>query len=120
MTDVRSRVETYSHQQKSSINTPGKLPNKRVCEERGRLHVQVMPAGCTVSDWMSTGTCRLQFTGLRAMLNKDVTLRLVITRCPAFPEGVPDVYVDCVGADCGSVFEVGSPSECPNVRSGRL
>jgi hypothetical protein len=54
------------------------------------------------------------------MLDKDVTLRLVITRCPAFPEGVPDVHVDCVGADCGSVFEVGSQSECPNVRSGRL
>lgn len=67
-----------------------------------------MPAGCTLADWMTSGTCRLQFSGLGALLSRDVTLRAVITRCPAFPEGLPDVYLDCVGADCATVFQVGA------------
>ncbi len=42
-----------------------------------------MPPGCQLADWLSTGTCRVQFAGLQSLLGDDVTVRLQIQKCPA-------------------------------------
>lgn len=64
-----------------------------------------MPAGCQLQDFLATGVCTLQVQLGSLFGGKDVALRLVARRCGGSAAAVPEVYVDCVGADCGSVVQ---------------
>ena len=72
----------------------------------GSLQV-AMPAGCRLEDFLATGVCKLQFSGLQTLFpGKDITLRVVMRRCAtATAEGLPEVYVDCMGNDCSSIIQ---------------
>ena len=67
----------------------------------------VMPSSCTLANYLATGTCSMQFTGLRSLFkNRDLNVRAIVRQCPGADSlaSIPEVYVDCVGADCSKVF----------------
>lgn len=64
----------------------------------------VLPAGCQLSDFLATGVCKLQFDLSALFTGKNITLRLVVRRCGNSASNVPEVLVDCVGADCAGII----------------
>lgn len=58
-----------------------------------------MPSGCTLADYLTTGVCKFQYSGLKNVLaSHPVTLRFTVSDCPG---SFPSVYVDCVDKDNG-------------------
>eukprot|EP01006_Ploeotia_vitrea_P041658 TRINITY_DN66558_c9_g11_i1.p1 TRINITY_DN66558_c9_g11~~TRINITY_DN66558_c9_g11_i1.p1 ORF type:complete len:2059 (-),score=945.11 TRINITY_DN66558_c9_g11_i1:2502-8180(-) len=72
------------------------------------------PSTCTLAEYVKTGRCAMQYTGLKDLLQRDVTLRLKVAQCgtQANRLALPDIEIDCIGADCREVFEITSVRYC--------
>ena len=76
-----------------------------------------LPSTCTLAEWESTGTCRLQFGNLTSLLGfpeNSFTLRVTLSRCSDIEteDAFPYVYVDCVGSHCKQVLELYTVDSC--------
>ena len=76
-----------------------------------------LPSSCTLAEWESTGTCRLQFGNLTSLLGfpeNSFTLRVTLSRCSDVEteDAFPYIYVDCVGSHCKQVLELYSVDSC--------
>lgn len=65
----------------------------------------VFPESCTVSGFLATGDCRMQFEGFKTLLDRDITIRIAIQKCSVTPFAPPSLSIDCVGLDCKRTME---------------
>jgi hypothetical protein len=82
--------------------------------EDNQMDRMEMPAGCTLADYLSTGECKLQWTGLGKVLSSHpVTIRATISDCPG---SYPSLYVDCVddknGDACRDLIRIYDVTTC--------
>jgi hypothetical protein len=64
----------------------------------------IMPEGCTYEDWIDTGVCAIEWTGLATLIEEDVTLRLIVNQCEDKPDSALQVWFDCKGGFCDDVL----------------
>jgi len=63
-----------------------------------------LPTGCRLTDWLSTGTCRVSYSNIGRLMGVNMTLRLTLQNCANLPNAVPEIYLDCFGTDCETVL----------------
>jgi hypothetical protein len=64
-----------------------------------KYQVENLPSSCTWNNWVATGTCQFDFTGLQTLLLADITLRITISTCSS--DNLLSSYsVQCIGAGC--------------------
>jgi hypothetical protein len=83
-------------------------------EKNNHMDRMEMPAGCTLADYLTTGECKLQWTGLGKVLSSHpVTIRATISDCPG---SYPSLYVDCVddknGDACRDLIRIYDVTTC--------
>lgn len=72
-----------------------------------------MPATCTLQTFASTGVCSGEYTGLNTLFNGlDLTLRWTLSRCSAYPDALPALNLQCVGANCAAFFNPTQIAAC--------
>ncbi len=73
----------------------------------------VLPRGCKLDDFLRTGVCKLQFSGLQTLFpNTEILIRLIARRCGSSSGTLPELYLDCVGSDCASIIQAYNYQYC--------